>query len=107
MHEAVRQRASAQLALYARWRVGFGAPDRVLALAAVSWYRDGRLVHTWTVGLGIARTPDALGRTYVIARTTLPGRVYAGVDVLTLGAIPDDPSVVPVGLRGAYIGIHA
>ncbi|MDG4789069.1 L,D-transpeptidase [Micromonospora sp. WMMD1102] len=71
------------------------------------WYRDDRLVRSWPVSVGSPATPTPLGRTFVLGRSLLPGRVYAGVEVLALGAVPDDPGSVPSALRGAHIGLHA
>lgn len=71
------------------------------------WYRDDRLVRSWRVALGTRATPTPLGRTFILGRSRLPGRVYANTDVLALGAVPDDPNSVPTGLRGAHIGVHA
>jgi hypothetical protein len=73
----------------------------------LSWYRDGAVHRSWTVTLGDPRTPTPLGRTFVLGRSTLPGSVYAGVDVLALGSVPDRADSVPTGLRGAHTGIHA
>jgi lipoprotein-anchoring transpeptidase ErfK/SrfK len=72
----------------------------------LAWYRDGAHRGAWTVTIGSAATPTPLGRTFVLGRSTLPGAVYAGVDALALGSVPDDPSAVATGLRGAHIGIH-
>ncbi len=72
----------------------------------MTWYRDGVQQQTWAVTLGVARTPTPLGRTFVLGRSTLPGTVYAGVDVLALGSVPDNVNALPAGLRGAHIGIH-
>ncbi|MBN1174143.1 MAG: L,D-transpeptidase [Micromonosporaceae bacterium] len=73
----------------------------------LTWYRDGTVQGTWSVTLGHADTPTPLGRTFVLGRSALSGKVYAGLDVLALGAIPDDPGSVPASLRGAHIGIHS
>lgn len=73
----------------------------------LSWYRDGVPQRAWTVTIGAAATQTPLGRTFVLGRSTLPGAVYAGLDVLALGAIPDDAESVPASLRGAHVGIHA
>jgi len=70
------------------------------------WLRDDAIAKTWKVSLGERRTPTPLGRTFILGRSSLPGRVYAGTDVFALGAVPDDPDAVPTGLRGAHIGIH-
>lgn len=72
----------------------------------LSWYRDGKIVQSWPVTLGHPDTPTPLGRTFILGRSKLAGEVYADTDVLALGAVPDDPSAVPAGLRGAHIGIH-
>jgi L,D-transpeptidase catalytic domain len=70
------------------------------------WYRDDTLVRSWTVTLGSAATPTPLGRTFILGRSRLAGAVYADTDVFALGAVPDDPSAVPIGLREAHIGVH-
>jgi hypothetical protein len=72
----------------------------------LTWLRAGVPVRTWRVTLGVAATATPLGRTFVLGRSRLPGAVYAGTDVLALGAVPDRPRAVPAGLRGAHIGIH-
>jgi hypothetical protein len=72
----------------------------------LTWLRDGAEQKTWTVTIGAAATPTPLGRTFVLGRSALPGKVYAGVDGLALGAVPDDPNSVATGLKGAHIGIH-
>lgn len=71
------------------------------------WLRDGQVQHTWTVALGASRTPTPRGRTFVLARTSSHGSVYAGVDILALGAVPDYPDAVAAGLSDAHTGIHA
>ncbi len=71
------------------------------------WLRDGQVLHTWTVALGTSRTPTPSGRTFVLARTSDDDRVYAGVDILALGAVPDHPEAVAAGLSNAHTGIHA
>ncbi|GAB2941251.1 hypothetical protein GCM10027280_32170 [Micromonospora polyrhachis] len=70
------------------------------------WFRDGTLVRSWQVSLGVARTPTPLGRTFLLGRSTLPGAVYADTDVFALGAVPDNPKAIPPGLRDAHIGLH-
>lgn len=74
---------------------------------ALSWYRDGVLRQSWTVTIGTSATPTPLGRTFVLGRSKLPGTVYAGIDVLALGAVPDHPEAVAAGLVGAHTGIHS
>jgi lipoprotein-anchoring transpeptidase ErfK/SrfK len=71
------------------------------------WLRDGQVRHTWRVALGTSRTPTPRGRTFVLARTPGQGRVYAGVDILALGSVPDHPDAVAAGLSDAHTGIHA
>ncbi|GAA2603279.1 hypothetical protein GCM10010399_37760 [Dactylosporangium fulvum] len=73
----------------------------------LTWLRDGAPQQTWTVAIGTDRTPTPLGRTFVIARSSLPSKVYAGLDVLALGAVPDDKEAVAEGLADAHTGIHA
>jgi hypothetical protein len=72
-----------------------------------SWYHGGVLQQTWTVTVGAPATQTPLGRTFVLGRSKLNGSVYAGLDVLALGALPDNPNAVATGLRGAHIGIHS
>jgi lipoprotein-anchoring transpeptidase ErfK/SrfK len=73
----------------------------------VVWLRDGQVRRTWTAALGTSRTPTPRGRTFVLARTPGHGRVYAGVDILALGGVPDHPEAVAAGLSDAHTGIHA
>ncbi|MFD0517060.1 L,D-transpeptidase [Paractinoplanes durhamensis] len=73
----------------------------------LTWLRDGVRQKTWTVAIGADRTPTPLGRTFVLGRTGTHGSVYAGLDALVLGAVPDDRDAVAPGLRGAHTGIHA
>jgi lipoprotein-anchoring transpeptidase ErfK/SrfK len=81
----------------------------VVALAShtLTWYREGRRMQSWTVATGTSRTPTPLGRTFILGRSAAPSSVYAGVDVFVLGAVPDDPSTLSAGLRGAHTGLHA
>ncbi|WP_246016909.1 L,D-transpeptidase [Micromonospora pisi] len=72
----------------------------------LTWFRDDKPVQTWRATLGTWETPTPLGRTFVLGRSTLVGKVYANTDVFALGAVPDDPDAVPAGLRGAHIGLH-
>jgi lipoprotein-anchoring transpeptidase ErfK/SrfK len=72
----------------------------------LTWYRDGKPQKSWEVTLGTSVSPTPLGRSYVLGRSKLVGHVYAGVDVLALSSVPDDPTSVPTGLRGAHTGIH-
>jgi lipoprotein-anchoring transpeptidase ErfK/SrfK len=73
----------------------------------LSYYQNGSLQGTWTVAVGAPKSPTPLGRTFVLGRSHLSGSVYAGLDVLALGAVPDDPSAVATGLSGAHMGIHS
>jgi lipoprotein-anchoring transpeptidase ErfK/SrfK len=73
----------------------------------LTWYREGTAKESWTVTLGSPSTPTPLGRTFVLGRSTLSGSVYAGLDVLALGAVPDDRNAVAPELAGAHVGIHA
>lgn len=77
------------------------------AAFTLTWLRDGVPQQTWTVTVGAPATPTPLGRTFVLGRSSLPGKVYAGLDVLALGAVPDDKSAVASGLADAHTGIHA
>lgn len=72
----------------------------------LTWYRDGVARRSWTVATGTTRTPTPLGRTFVLGRTGTSGAVYAGVDALALGSVPDDKGSVADSLRGAHTGIH-
>ncbi|WP_433302975.1 L,D-transpeptidase [Actinoplanes sp. CA-030573] len=73
----------------------------------LTWLRDGVRRESWTVATGAARTPTPLGRTFVLGRTGTRGEVYAGLDALVLGAVPDDRGAVAPGLQDAHTGIHA
>ncbi|MEV4756413.1 L,D-transpeptidase family protein [Micromonospora sp. NPDC049559] len=72
----------------------------------LTWLRDGAPVRSWPVALGRPSTPTPLGRTFILGRSTLAGRVYAGTDVFALGAVPDNLGSVKTALRGAHIGLH-
>ncbi|MFG2043111.1 L,D-transpeptidase [Dactylosporangium sp. NPDC048998] len=73
----------------------------------LTWFRDGVAQQTWTVTVGAPATQTPLGRTFVLGRSSLPSKVYAGLDVLALGAVPDDKKAVATGLADAHTGIHA
>jgi len=73
----------------------------------LTWVRDGAPQQTWTVTVGAPATETPLGRTFVLGRSSLPSKVYAGLDVLALGAVPDDKKAVATGLADAHTGIHA
>jgi lipoprotein-anchoring transpeptidase ErfK/SrfK len=73
----------------------------------LTWLHDGAEQQSWTVTLGTPATPTPLGRTFVLGHSALPGKVYAGVDGIALGAVPDNPDAVATGLKGAHIGIHS
>ena len=78
-----------------------------LATHQLAWLRDGVRKGSWTVAIGTGRTPTPLGRTFVLGRTGTHGAVYAGLDALVLGAVPDDRGAVAPGLYNAHTGIHA
>jgi len=100
-------------------RIGWLAPQGLREVAledllvvdrsahTMTWFRAGIRVATWRVTLGVARTPTPLGRTYVLGRSRLSGRVYAGLDVFALASVPENPGQLPTALRGAHIGVHA
>jgi hypothetical protein len=73
----------------------------------LTWLRDGIPKAAWIVSVGAPATPTPLGRTFVLGRTTADGAVYAGVDALALGAVPDDRTSLSAGLRLAHTGIHS
>jgi hypothetical protein len=70
------------------------------------WLKNDKEQKSWPVTLGLPKSPTPLGRSFVLGRSLLPGKVYAGVPVFALSSIPDDPNSVPTGLRGAHTGIH-
>jgi hypothetical protein len=73
----------------------------------LTWLRDGIRRARWTVAVGAAATPTPAGRSFVLGRTTPRGAVYAGLDALALGSVPDHPRSVSPGLRHAHTGIHS
>lgn len=73
----------------------------------LTWLHEGVREGSWTVATGSSATPTPLGRTFVLGRTTTDGAVYAGLDALVLGAVPDDKGAVAPGLQNAHTGIHA
>ncbi|MFI6820610.1 L,D-transpeptidase family protein [Micromonospora sp. NPDC050187] len=73
----------------------------------LTWLRHGRPVRSWSVSLGMPGQVTPLGRTFVLARTPPAEATFGGVDVLALGAVPEDPAALPARLRGAHIGIHS
>jgi lipoprotein-anchoring transpeptidase ErfK/SrfK len=78
-----------------------------LGARTLTWLRDGVPERSWRVAIGASRTPTPVGRTFVLGRTGTHGSVYAGLDALVLGAVPDDREALPPGLRDAHTGIHA
>jgi hypothetical protein len=72
----------------------------------LTWLHDGRRAAAWQVATGAAATPTPLGRTFVLGRTATGGSVYAGLDALALGSVPEDRHAVPSALSGAHTGIH-
>ncbi|MEV4343119.1 L,D-transpeptidase [Actinoplanes sp. NPDC049596] len=73
----------------------------------LSWMRDGRLRQAWKVAVGSPRTPTPLGRTFVLGPTPTIGGVYAGLDALVLGAVPDNREALAPALRNGHTAIHA
>lgn len=73
----------------------------------LTWLRNGRPRGAWTVAVGSSRTPTPLGRTFVMGRTITHGHVYAGLDALVLGAVPDDRDALSASLRNGHTAIHA
>jgi len=73
----------------------------------LTWWRDGQRRASWTVATGSPQTPTPLGRTFVLGRAATSGSVYAGLDVLALGSVPEDRGTLPASLRGAHTGIHS
>ena len=73
----------------------------------LSWLRDGVRKASWTVTIGAPATPTPLGRTFVLGRTVPRGAVYAGLDALALGSVPEHPRSVSPGLSRAHTGIHS
>jgi lipoprotein-anchoring transpeptidase ErfK/SrfK len=72
----------------------------------LTWFRDGARRAGWTVATGTATTPTPLGRTFVLGRTATSGSVYAGLDALALGSVPEDRASLPHALRTGHTGIH-
>jgi hypothetical protein len=72
----------------------------------LTWLLDGAERKSFTVATGAAATPTPLGRTFVLGRTPTSGAVYAGVDALVLGSIPDHPEALSAGLRNGHTAIH-
>jgi hypothetical protein len=72
----------------------------------LTWLLDGVRQQSWTAATGTAATPTPLGRTFVLGPTPTSGAVYAGVDALVLGAVPDHPEALSAGLRNGHTAIH-
>jgi hypothetical protein len=72
----------------------------------LTWLRDGVRQGGWTVATGAKATPTPLGRTFVLGRTTPHGSIYAGLDALVLGAVPDDKAAVAPGLQDGHTALH-
>lgn len=91
------------------WRAEPLRDQLVVSLAArrLTWLRNGAEQDRWSVAIGTDRTPTPLGRTFVLGRTRTSGAVYAGLDALVLGSVPEEPEKLAAGLRGAHTGIHA
>ena len=73
----------------------------------LTWLRAGVLKGTWTVATGAEQTPTPLGRTFVLGRTTTDGPVYAGLDALVLGSVPERREALAPGLRNGHTAIHS
>ena len=73
----------------------------------LTWLRAGVRMRSWTVATGTARTPTPLGRTFVLGRTTTDGPVYAGLDALVLGSVPEQRDALAPGLRNGHTAIHS
>lgn len=72
----------------------------------LTWLRDGHRQRAWTVAVGSRKTPTPYGRTFVLGRTGTRGSVYAGLDALVLGAVPEHRGNLAAGLRDGHTGIH-
>jgi lipoprotein-anchoring transpeptidase ErfK/SrfK len=70
------------------------------------WLRDGVEQAGFSVATGAADTPTPLGRTYVMGTTRTSGKVYAGVDALVLGAIPENKGALADELKDGHTAIH-
>jgi hypothetical protein len=73
----------------------------------LTWLRDGVRQNSWTVATGAPATATPLGRTFVLGRVNPAGSVYAGLDALALGSVPDDRNSLPPSLRAGHTAIHA
>ncbi|MEU8658643.1 L,D-transpeptidase [Actinoplanes philippinensis] len=73
----------------------------------MTWLREGAEQDRWTVAIGTDKTPTPHGRTFVLGRTGTSGAVYAGLDALVLGSVPEEPEKLAPSLRAAHTGIHA
>ncbi|MEU4428401.1 L,D-transpeptidase, partial [Actinoplanes sp. NPDC024001] len=73
----------------------------------LTWLRGGEEQKSWEVALGTRRTRTPPGRTFVMGRTNTEGAVFAGLDALVLGSVPENPDELAEGLQGAHTAIHA
>ncbi|WP_328469572.1 L,D-transpeptidase [Actinoplanes sp. NBC_00393] len=73
----------------------------------LTWIREGAEQQSWTVAVGTKQTPTPPGRTFVMGRTGTQGSVYAGLEALVLGSVPENPEALAASLRGAHTAIHA
>lgn len=73
----------------------------------LTWFRDGAERASWTVATGTASTPTPLGRTFVLGRVPTRGEVYAGLDALALGSVPDRKDALAPSLRDGHTAIHS
>lgn len=73
----------------------------------LTWLHEGTPRISWTVATGAPATATPLGRTFVLGRVTTSGSVYAGLDALVLGSVPDHPKSLPPALRAGHTAIHS
>jgi hypothetical protein len=73
----------------------------------LTWLRAGSRRTSWTVATGAPATATPLGRTFVLGRVTTGGALYAGLDALVLGSVPDHRKSLPPALRAGHTAIHS
>jgi lipoprotein-anchoring transpeptidase ErfK/SrfK len=73
----------------------------------LTWLVDGAEKQSWTVATGTAATPTPLGRTFILGPTPTSGAVYAGLEALVLGSVPDHPEALSAGLQKGHTAIHS
>ena len=97
------------------WLTADDAPIRALPDQLVlrrrthqlTWTHDGVQAGRWTVATGAAATKTPLGRSFVLGRVSARGAVYAGLDALALGSVPDDRDALPASLRAGHTALHS